>query len=116
MGLTSSPGAFMMVVDSALRGLPPGIAVAYLDDILIPTDGSWDDHMRDVGMVMDRLIEAGFTVNPKKVFMGMREVPYLGYIVGAYGTRPNPERTKAIFDLVFENIRTDAGAAARIRQ
>ena len=113
MGLTSSPGAFMMVVDSALRGLPPGIAVAYVDDILIPTDGDWDDHMRDVGMVMDRLIEAGFTVNPKKVFMGMREVPYLGYIVGAYGTRPNPERTKAIFDLMFEAIRTDAGAAAR---
>jgi hypothetical protein len=113
MGLTSSPGAFMMVVDSALRGLPPGIAVAYVDDILIPTDGDWDDHMRDVGMVMDRLIEAGFTVNPKKVFMGMREVPYLGYIVGAYGTRPNPDRTKAIFDLAFEHIRTDAGAAAR---
>ena len=113
MGLTSSPGAFMMVVDSALRGLPPGIAVAYVDDILIPTDGDWSDHMRDVGLVMDRLIEAGFTVNPKKVFMGMREAPYLGYIVGAYGTKPNPERTKAIFDLVFENIRTDPGAAAR---
>ena len=113
MGLTSSPGAFMMVVDSALRGLPPGIAVAYLDDILIPTDGTWDDHMRDVGLVMDRLIEAGFTVNPKKVFMGMRETPYLGYIVGAYGTKPNPERTKAIFDLMFENVSADAGAAAR---
>ena len=113
MGLTSSPGAFMMVVDSALRGLPPGIAVAYVDDILIPTDGDWDDHMRDVGLVMDRLIEAGFTVNPKKVFMGMKEVPYLGYCVGAFGTRPNPERTKTIFDLVFENIRTDPGAAAR---
>ena len=113
MGLTSSPGAFMMVVDAALRGLPPGIAVAYVDDILIPTDGDWDDHLRDVGLVFDRLIAAGFTVNPKKVFIGMREVPYLGYLVGAYGTKPNPERTKAIFDMSFEQIRTDAGAAAR---
>ena len=33
-------------------------------------------HMCDVGLVMDRLIEAGFTVNPKKLFMGMRETPY----------------------------------------
>ena len=30
MGLTSSPGAFMRVVDAALRGLPPGIAFAYV--------------------------------------------------------------------------------------
>ena len=113
MGLTSSPGAFMSVVDAALRGLPQGIAVAYVDDILIPTDGEWHDHLRDVGLVFDRLIAAGFTVNPKKVFIGMREVPYLGYLVGAYGTRPNPERTKAIFDMSFEQIRTDAAAAAR---
>ena len=113
MGLTSSPGAFMAVVDAALRGLPPGIAVAYCDDVLIPTDGDWNDHLRDVGLVFDRLIAAGFTVNPKKVFVGMREVGYLGYLVGAYGTRPNPERTKAIYDMCYEQIRTDASAASR---
>ena len=113
MGLASSPGAFMRVVDAALRGLPAGIAVAYVDDILVPTDGDFDQHMRDVGMVFDRLVEAGFTVNPKKVFLGMREVPYLGYLVGAYGTRPNPERTKALFDLTFEHVKGNEKAAAR---
>ena len=30
MGLTTSPSAFMRVVDAALRGLPPGIAFAYV--------------------------------------------------------------------------------------
>ena len=30
MGLTSSPGAFMRLVDACLRGLPPGIAIAYV--------------------------------------------------------------------------------------
>ena len=30
MGLASSPGAFMRIVDAALRGLPPGIAYAYV--------------------------------------------------------------------------------------
>ena len=30
MGLTSSPGAFMRLVDACLRGLPPGIALAYV--------------------------------------------------------------------------------------
>ena len=30
MGLTSSPGTFMQLVDASLRGLPPGIALAYV--------------------------------------------------------------------------------------
>jgi hypothetical protein len=30
MGLTTSPSAFMRVVEAALRGLPPGIAFAYV--------------------------------------------------------------------------------------
>ena len=30
MGLTSSPSSFMRIVDAALRGLPPGIAYAYV--------------------------------------------------------------------------------------
>jgi hypothetical protein len=30
MGLTSSPGAFMRLVDACLRGLPAGIALAYV--------------------------------------------------------------------------------------
>ena len=113
MGLTSSPGAFMRLVDSALRGLPPGICLPYMDDILVPTAGTFDDHLKDVGMVFDALIEAGFTVRCDKVHVAMREVPYLGFIVGAYGTRPQPAKTKALLDMVCEAMGYDAAAAAR---
>ncbi|MBO8630997.1 RNA-directed DNA polymerase, partial [Staphylococcus aureus] len=88
MGLTSSPGTFMRLVDATLRGLPPGVALAFVDDIIIPTQGTIDDHLAQVGQVFDRLIEGGFTVRCDKVFVAMKEVKYLGFLVGAYGTRP----------------------------
>ncbi len=113
MGLTSSPGTFVQLVDSALRGLPPGIAVAYVDDVIIPTNGSFADHLRDVGLVFDRLIESGFAVRCDKVHLGMQEVPYLGFLVGAYGTKPLESKTSAVTSLRCEDLGDDPGAAAR---
>jgi len=34
-----------------------------------------------VGLVFDRLIEAGFTVKCDKCYIGLKEVPYLGFMV-----------------------------------
>lgn len=99
MGLKSAPSTFCRVVNAMLQGLPPGIAIDYIDDILIPTDGSFEDHVRDVGMVFTRIIESGFTVKAKKCYVGFREVPYLGYLVGVNGTRLDPAKTKAIRDM-----------------
>ena len=113
MGLASSPSTFMRLVDATLRGLPPGIALAYIDDVVVPTCGSFEDHMRDVGKVFDRLIEGGFAVRCDKCHIGMKEVPYLGFYVGRYGTRPMPSKTKAILDMAMADMHGNPAAAAR---
>ena len=113
MGLTSSPSAFMRLVDAALQGLPPGLALAFVDDICCPTSGDMRQHMVDVGRVFDRLIEAGFRVKCSKVHVGKTEVPYLGFLVGRYGTRPDPSKLKALIELTIESIGQDTAAAAR---
>lgn len=113
MGLTSSPGAFMRLVDSALRGLPPEIALAYCDDIIVRTAGDMKAHMKDVGLTFDRLIEAGFTVRCDKLHVGMSEVPYLGFLVGARGTRPNPSKTEALMSMAYAQFQRDPAAASR---
>ena len=113
MGLASSPSTFMRIVDATLRGLPPGIALAYADDICIPTHGTFEQHMKDVGKVMDRLIEAGFRVRCDKCHVGLKQVPYLGFMVGAYGTRPLPEKTQAIFDINVNGMIGNPAAASR---
>ena len=113
MGLTSAPGTFMRVVDAALRGLPPGLALAFVDDIITATNGDMEAHMVDVGRVFDRLIEAGFTVRCDKVYIGKTEVPYLGFLVSSAGTRPNPEKTKALLEMSVAGMKGSAAAVAR---
>ena len=60
MGLTSSPGTFMRLVDATLRGLPPATALAFVDDIIVPTQGTLKEHLKQVGVVFDRLIDRGW--------------------------------------------------------
>ena len=81
-----------------------------MDDVIVHTDGTFEDHMRDVGQVFDRLIGAGFSVRADKVRIGMRELPYLGFYVGRYGTRPDNEKTRPITEMPFP---TDLAGAAR---
>ena len=69
--------------------------------------------MHDVGQVFDRLIEAGFTVRCDKVYIGKTEVPYLGFLVSAAGTRPNPEKTKALLEMSVSGMKGSAAAVAR---
>ena len=102
MGLKHAPSTFCRVVGAMLQGLPADIALDYVDDVLIATDGSFSDHVRDVGLVFDRLLESGFTVKAKKCFVGFREVPYLGYLVGADGTRLDPAKIAGITSMPFE--------------
>jgi hypothetical protein len=113
MGLTSSPSAFMRIVDATLRGLPQNIALAYCDDIIIFTDGDMEAHMKDVGAVFDKLIEGGFTVTCHKVHIGKKEVPYLGFMVGAYGTRPMEKKISPIMEMCVTAIQKNPKAAAR---
>ena len=112
MGLSNSPAQFMRLVDLTLAGLPPGIAIAYLDDIIIASD-SWEQHMKDIRLVMERLVAAGFTCRCDKVHVGHTELAYLGYLVGADGTRVNPEKTKAILDLEVSNLKGCPKLAAK---
>ena len=41
---------------------------AYIDDLLWITKGSFEDHLEKLGMVLDRLRQAGLKVNAKKSF------------------------------------------------
>jgi len=60
----------------------------YLDDILV-VSANFEDHLRDVGLVLDRLKDAGLYLKPSKSLFAREEVVYLGFIVSAVGVTPN---------------------------
>ena len=80
---------------------------------MIPTCGTLEDHLRDVGLVLDKLVEAGLAIKPSKFWLAMKEAPYLGFLVGGGGTRPQPEKVAALLDMACEDMGADPSAAAR---
>ena len=69
--------------------------VCHMDDILVHGE-SQEAHDRNLAAVLDRLRQAGVTLNKKKCVEGKPSVKFLGHIVEASGIRPDPEKIAAV--------------------
>ena len=67
----------------------------YLDDILIASK-SFDEHLRQLREVFERLRSAGLRLKPKKCLFLRDEVPYLGHVVCAEGIKLDPTKTEKV--------------------
>jgi hypothetical protein len=63
MGLKVSPDIAQSIIEEVLRDLD---CLAYIDDIGIWTDGTYEDHLKLVDRVLQRLNKNGFKTNPLK--------------------------------------------------
>jgi hypothetical protein len=60
---------------------------AYIDDLLIITRGTLEDHLSKIETVLTRLYDAGLKVNVAKPFFCTHEIEYLGYILTREGIK-----------------------------
>lgn len=98
-GLTGAPAAFQRYINSVLQDYLDIFVSAYVDDILIYSSGSLQDHRQKVGQVLQRLMNAGLQVDIDKCVFETKRVKYLGYIIEAeVGIRVDPEKIAAIRD------------------
>ena len=74
----------------ALSRLPPGFAIAYLDDILIYSDNI-SDHMRHLEAVLKIHAEVGMKINLSKTKIFRDQVTYLGHLVSHQGIEMVPD-------------------------
>ena len=58
-GLINGPTTFQRYINHTLREYLDEFASAYLDDILVYSDGSLEDHRRKVKQVLQKLQDAG---------------------------------------------------------
>ena len=54
---------------------------AYIDDLLVMSCSTFDDHLECLDSVLARLSKAGLKVNAKKPHFAQLEVKYLGYMI-----------------------------------
>ena len=98
-GLTNSPSTFQSMMDTIFKDLVlTGEVVIYMDDILIATPDNLTHHRQLVHRVLDRLEEHDLYLKPKKCVFEVREVEFLGVILGHGQVRMDPVKVKGVLD------------------
>ncbi|CDS35966.1 RNA directed DNA polymerase reverse transcriptase [Echinococcus multilocularis] len=96
-GLCNAAAAFQRLMQTALIGQFPKHCILYLDDILV-FGGDIQEHNANLKRVLDRLWDAGLTLNPKKCRFLQRSVTFLGHTVSSNGI--------AVTDDCVQQVRT----------
>ena len=93
-GLTNAPATFQRLMEKALRDLPN--CFAYLDDIIIYSAGTVEDHLTKLERVFERLQEFGLKLKPSKCHLLRERLKYLGHIVSSQGVEADEDKTEII--------------------
>ena len=92
MGIKNSPDVFQSIMMELLGDLE--YAWTYIDDILITSSGSYQDHMEKLNEVLSCLCKAGFCVNVTKCLFATGKPEYLGYWLTRDGIQPQPKKVE----------------------
>ena len=108
MGLCNSPDIFQEKMSELFAGLD--FVRAYIDDLLITSNSTWQDHLEKLDLVFFKLREAGLKVNAKKSFFGKHELEYLGYWITRTGISPVAKKVEAIQQIATPKNKKDVRA------
>ena len=98
MGVSGSPDIFQEKMSDLMQALH--YVRTYLDDLLIISNGTFEDHLPKLDKVLTRLKEAKLRCKATKCSFAMPEIEYLGYILSREGIKPQPEKVSAILALM----------------
>ena len=94
-GLTNAPATFQRLMECTLAGLVGDQCLIYLDDVII-FSSSFDEHLKRLASVLDRLRAAGLKLRAKKCHFAQEQVTYLGHIISNKGIEPDKSKLTAI--------------------
>ena len=93
-GLTDMPAAFPKVMDYTLVGLQN--TYCFLDDIIVVSRGSKDDHLKLVYKCLKKLDEDNLRINLPKCHFAKTEIEWFGHKFSQSGIAPLESKTAAI--------------------
>ena len=100
-GLMNAPAVFQRLMHQVISTLNPmkgpSFVSVYIDDLLVYSR-TLEDHLRHLGMVMDRLREVNLKLQPAKCYFCRQTVEFLGHVLTPQGLLPNPKRVMAVQD------------------
>ena len=72
----------------------------YIDDLLIISDKSLEDHIKKLDKVLNELKSVDFKVNAEKHFFTRNELKYLDFKITKKGIKPLQDKVEAIKNIV----------------
>ena len=96
-GLTDMPAAFQKVMDYTLVGLKN--TYCFLDDIIVVSRGSKEDHLKLVYQCLQKLDEDNLRINLPKCHFAKTEIEWLWHKFSQSGIAPLESKTAAIASL-----------------
>ena len=91
------PAEFQKAIDLTLNNEMD--TFAFLDDILIISHGTKEDHMNKLKRILDKLDAENMAKSLEKSKFGCKQVEWLGYVIDEYDTVPMQKKTDAIVQL-----------------
>ena len=118
-GLCNAPGTFQRLMEFVLAGFQWQTCLVYLDDVTVYGQ-DFDEHLKRLREVFQRLSKAGLRLKPSKCFLLRPRVPYLGHVISAEGVSTDPEKVKAVqqwpVPLKVTDVRSFLGLASYYRR
>ena len=97
MGASNAPDIFQAKMGSLFQDLE--YVRAYIDDLLILSKGTFEDHLDKLDKVLRRLQDKRLRINAPKSTFATDEIEYLGYTLTRDGIKPQQEKVSAILAL-----------------
>ncbi|KAI8506116.1 hypothetical protein Bbelb_164690 [Branchiostoma belcheri] len=94
-GISSAPEKYQQLVKEVLRGCEGVANIA--DDVIIHGRGN-REHDERLHHALDKIQQAGLTVNPEKCLFRVPKLTFFGHVVTPDGIKPSDEKIAAIRD------------------
>jgi hypothetical protein len=79
----------------------------YLDDILLISCSTFEDHLKKLEYVLKILSDKGLRINAEKSTFCANKIEYLGYWISWSGIQPIPKKVEAITNMVRSTTREE---------
>lgn len=96
-GLAGAPGTFQRLMQEVFIEELDELITVYLGDVLVYSK-IWPDHVQHLSKTFEKLRQHGPMLKRKKWCFAKERVTYLGFVIGAQGIRPNPQKARTIME------------------
>jgi Reverse transcriptase (RNA-dependent DNA polymerase) len=116
MGIKQSPDIVQEIMEDLLKDLKA--IECYIDDVGV-FNSFWNQHLKTLEIVLQRLQDNGFKINPLKCEWAVKETDWLGYWLTPRGLQPWKKKINAILKMsrptTISEVRSVIGAVSYYR-